>query len=84
MTLLFDSNIICWYNGIIFFTEMRFGAVIKSMTGFGKAEELTHEYKIAVEIRSVNHRYFDLSIKMPKRFSKFERRSIYNRRRRNI
>ena len=51
---------------------MRFGAVIKSMTGFGKAEELTHEYKIAVEIRSVNHRYFDLSIKMPKRFSKFE------------
>lgn len=51
---------------------MRFGAVIKSMTGFGKAEELTHEYKIAVEIRSVNHRYFDLSVKMPKRFSKFE------------
>ena len=51
---------------------MRFGAVIKSMTGFGKAEELTHEYKIAVEIRSVNHRYFDLNVKMPKRFSKFE------------
>ena len=43
---------------------MRFGAVIKSMTGFGKAEELTHEYKIAVEIRSVNHRYFDLSVKI--------------------
>lgn len=51
---------------------MRFGAVIKSMTGFGKAEELTRDYKIAVEIRSVNHRYFDLNVKMPKRFSKFE------------
>ena len=47
---------------------MRFGAVIKSMTGFGKAEELTHEYKIAVEIRSVNHRYFDLVLKCRKDF----------------
>lgn len=41
--------------------------MIKSMTGFGRAEEITKERKITVELKSVNHRYLDLSIKMPRK-----------------
>ncbi len=46
--------------------------MIKSMTGFGRCEKVTEQYKISVEIKSVNHRYLDLSIKMPKKFNCFE------------
>lgn len=46
--------------------------MIKSMTGFGRVEETTEQYKISVEMKSVNHRYLDLSIKLPKRFNTVE------------
>ena len=46
--------------------------MLKSMTGFGRYEVVTDEYKISVEIKAVNHRYLDMSIKMPKKFSYFE------------
>ena len=46
--------------------------MIKSMTGFGRAEEITDNYKLSIEIKSVNHRYLDLNIKMPRRFFPFE------------
>lgn len=46
--------------------------MIKSMTGFGRCEAVTDECKISVEIKAVNHRYLDLSIKMPKKFNFFE------------
>ena len=46
--------------------------MIKSMTGFGRCEAVTDECKISVEIKAVNHRYLDLSIKMPKKFNYFE------------
>lgn len=46
--------------------------MIKSMTGFGRYETVTEEYKISVEMKAVNHRYLDLSIKMPKKFNFFE------------
>jgi len=46
--------------------------MIKSMTGFGRCEVTTSEYKISVEIKAVNHRYLDLNIKMPKKFNYFE------------
>ena len=46
--------------------------MIKSMTGFGRCEKVTQEYKISVEMKGVNHRYLDLSIKMPKKFNFFE------------
>lgn len=46
--------------------------MIKSMTGFGRAEVITKERKITVELKSVNHRYLDLNIKMSKRLSYFE------------
>ena len=46
--------------------------MIKSMTGFGRCEQVTDQYKISVEMKAVNHRYLDLGIRMPKKFSRFE------------
>lgn len=46
--------------------------MIKSMTGFGHYEIVTDECKLTVEIKAVNHRYLDLTIKMPKKFNYFE------------
>jgi uncharacterized protein (TIGR00255 family) len=48
--------------------------MLKSMTGFGRAEGETTLGKAVVESRSVNHRYCDISIKLPKRLSLFESR----------
>jgi uncharacterized protein (TIGR00255 family) len=42
--------------------------MIKSMTGFGRADGLLDNLKITVEIRSVNHKFQELSFKMPKDF----------------
>ena len=46
--------------------------MIKSMTGFGRAEYLDEKCRITAEIKAVNHRYLDCSIKMPKKLSFFE------------
>lgn len=46
--------------------------MIKSMTGFGRSESVTKDRKIVIEMKSVNHRYCDLNIKMPKKFNFFE------------
>ena len=46
--------------------------MIKSMTGFGRAEVVTKERKITIELKSVNHRYLDLSIKMPRKLNFLE------------
>ncbi|MDO5156246.1 MAG: YicC/YloC family endoribonuclease [Eubacteriales bacterium] len=46
--------------------------MIKSMTGFGRSESVTKERKIVVEMKSVNHRYCDLNIRMPKKMNFFE------------
>jgi len=48
--------------------------MLKSMTGFGRGEEDTTLGKMVVESRSVNHRYSDINIKLPKRLSLFENR----------
>ena len=46
--------------------------MIKSMTGFGRCEVQEAERKITVEMKSVNHRYLDVTIKMPKKLNFFE------------
>jgi uncharacterized protein (TIGR00255 family) len=48
--------------------------MLKSMTGFGRGEGDTTLGKVVVESRSVNHRYCDINIKLPKRLSLFENR----------
>lgn len=40
--------------------------MIKSMTGYGRAEETIDSMNIVVEIKSVNHRYFEFSAKVPR------------------
>lgn len=46
--------------------------MIKSMTGFGRGEKHQDSRKFTVEMKAVNHRYFDVNIKLPKKFSFFE------------
>lgn len=43
--------------------------MIKSMTGFGRSEYCDGKRNIVVEIKSVNHRYSDITVKMPRRYS---------------
>lgn len=43
-----------------------------SMTGFGRGESENKQYKIVIEIKSVNHRYNDIIIKMPKKLNVLE------------
>ena len=45
--------------------------MIKSMTGFGRYEICETERKITVEMKTVNHRYLDVSMKMPKKLNFF-------------
>ncbi len=46
--------------------------MIKSMTGFGRSEVEDGKRRVTVEIKAVNHRYLDASIKMPKKLNFFE------------
>lgn len=46
--------------------------MIKSMTGFGRAEVSFEQKKFTVEVKSVNHRYLDMNIRLPKRFNTYE------------
>ena len=46
--------------------------MIKSMTGFGRCEVAESNRKFTVEMKSVNHRYLDVNIKMPKKLNFFE------------
>lgn len=40
--------------------------LIKSMTGYGRGEECVNGYRFLIEIKALNHRYFDLVIRAPK------------------
>lgn len=46
--------------------------MIKSMTGFGRCEIAGNNRKFTVEMKSVNHRYLDVNIRMPKKLNFFE------------
>ena len=46
--------------------------MIRSMTGFGAAEGEVGGALVAVEVRSVNHRFFNPSIKLPSEFARWE------------
>ena len=43
--------------------------MIKSMTGYGRAREELHKRDITVEVRSVNNRYLDCAVKMPRMYT---------------
>ena len=46
--------------------------MVKSMTGFGRCEVSEGDRKMTVEMKSVNHRYLDVAVKMPKKLNYFE------------
>jgi uncharacterized protein (TIGR00255 family) len=46
--------------------------IIKSMTGFGAADGQVGHAHVSVEVRTVNHRFFNPSIKLPSRFARWE------------
>lgn len=46
--------------------------MLKSMTGYGKYEFINDDYKITVDIRSVNNRYLDLNLKVPRFLLSYE------------
>ncbi len=46
--------------------------MLKSMTGFGRAEAADETRKITVEMKAVNHRYCEINLKMPKKLNIFE------------
>ncbi|MBR0308538.1 MAG: YicC family protein [Mogibacterium sp.] len=43
--------------------------MIRSMTGFGRGEYADEVSKVTVEMRSVNHRYLDIFVKMPRKYA---------------
>ncbi len=46
--------------------------MVSSMTGFGRDKQTISDYDITVEIRSVNHRYFEFSSRIPRAFQFME------------
>ncbi len=46
--------------------------MIRSMTGYGRAENMANDRRFVVEIKSVNHRYNDISIKLPRSMNGLE------------
>ncbi|MDO4743033.1 MAG: YicC/YloC family endoribonuclease, partial [bacterium] len=46
--------------------------MIKSMTGYGRCEEVVNGVSVVVEIKSVNHRYFEFSCRVPRAFAFIE------------
>ena len=48
---------------------------MKSMTGFGQGEASDNRHKIKIEIRSINHRYMEISVKSSGMLKSFERKA---------
>jgi len=46
--------------------------MIQSMTGFGRGEASNENYKITIEMKSVNHRYLDTNIRLPRKLNFYE------------
>ena len=68
---IFDENLKELYNKLIY-AYAKGKIMIKSMTGFGRYEYADASRKITVEVKSVNNRYLDVNIKMPKKLNFFE------------
>ncbi|MEG1880573.1 MAG: YicC/YloC family endoribonuclease, partial [Oscillospiraceae bacterium] len=46
--------------------------MLKSMTGFGRAEQIIDSFDVKVQVKSVNHRYSDLLIRIPRSYNFLE------------
>lgn len=45
---------------------------MKSMTGYGRGEAQSGQYRVNLEMRSVNHRYLEISLRLPKQLNMLE------------
>ena len=45
---------------------------VKSMTGFGRGRYTGGDLEVITEIRAVNHRFLDVSLRVPRMYSAFE------------
>ena len=50
----------------VYFVNRRVNNMVKSMTGYGRAEETFNGCTITVELRSVNNRYLDCNVRIPR------------------
>ena len=48
------------------------GKKVRSMTGYGRGEHIAEDRKFTIELKSVNHRYNDISIKLPRSLAGLE------------
>ena len=48
--------------------------MVRSMTGFGRAGAQSAEHRLAVEIRTVNHRFLDVAVRLPREYGALEDR----------
>lgn len=64
-------------KSLIVYHEKERTAMIKSMTGFGRGESVYRSMSITAEIKSVNHRYCEITVKLPRRFN-YAEESIKN------
>lgn len=46
--------------------------MIQSMTGFGRGEASNDNYKVVIEMKSVNHRYCDISVRLPRKLNFYD------------
>lgn len=69
-----DLNFRLYYNNLCIIMPKNKGdlQMVCSMTGFGRSEVTEGQRKYIVELKSVNNRYLDINIKMPKKFNAFE------------
>lgn len=60
-----------WYNKCIYVHERRIN-LVKSMTGFGRSSLALENMDVLVEMRSVNHRFLETSVRLPHTYSYLE------------
>ena len=46
--------------------------MLKSMTGYGRGEAANADYRLTIEIKAVNHRFLELSVRLPKQLNPLE------------
>ena len=48
--------------------------MVRSMTGFGRASAQSGQYRLGVEVRTVNHRFLDVAVRLPREYAGLEER----------
>lgn len=60
------------YNILLWVVIVKGGDKVKSMTGYGQAKACSEKYEVSVEVHSVNHRFLETSVRMPRNYNSLE------------